>query len=126
MSVSKPTLAVKEVSDIVIRKNFQNLVAYFGAQNQMQDFGFQELVITSAVTNQAIAHGLGVIPQDIIVTRLTGPGTIVFNYGKFTANNIFITTTGACRVRFFYGVYWAFQSSVPNNSTDTQAFSATI
>lgn len=121
----KPQLAVAQVQDQYIRKNFEALRDYFNTQNQFQDFQFQELVFSGAVTNQQVAHTLGVIPQDIILTKITGPGTVTFNHGSFTNQYLSISTTGACRVRFFFGSYLGFQSSVQNAASDTTSYSST-
>ena len=120
-----PQIFVKEVQDILLRKNFQNLSDYFTKQNQFLNFAFQELVFTGAVTSQAIPHSLGVIPQDIIVTKITGAGTATFLHGSFTSTNMYISTSGACRIRFFYGTYFNFQSSVNNQTTDQTAYFST-
>lgn len=121
MTAPSPQLQVNGITDIILRKNFQNLYNYFQAQNQLLNFQFLELNFTAAVTAQPIAHNLGVIPQDIIVTKNTGSGTATFLHGKFTTTQMFITTTGPCRVRFFYGTYFNFQSQVNNLSTDSTA-----
>ena len=117
---AKPQIFVKEVVDQLLRKNFQNLFDYFAAQNQLQDFQFKELVFTGAVTNQNVPHGLSFIPQDIIVTKKVGAGAVTFQHGLFTTTNMVISTTGACRLRFFYGTYWNFTSSVQGATSDAQ------
>ena len=115
-----PSLQINPFTDVYLRSNFQNLQTYFANQNQLLGFKFFELVFTSAVTNYTQAHGLSVIPQDIIVTKITGSGTVTFNTGLFTSTNLSITTTGACRVRFFAGTYWNYNSSAATSSTDYQ------
>jgi hypothetical protein len=118
---ANPSLSTKEIKDSYERKNFQNLVDYFNAQNQMLNFKFMEIVTTGAVTNKTYAHGLGSVPQDIFVTKVTG-GTATFNYGLFDSSNINITTNGAVRIRVFVGTYWNYQSTVANKNTDAQTY----
>lgn len=124
--LANPSLFTKELADIYVRKNFENLSAYFQSQNQLYGFNFLELNITGAVTNKTFAHGIGYAPQDIIVSRITGAGQISFNYNLFDKTNINVTTTGTCRVRLFVGSYWNYQSNANNLSTDIQSFQAAL
>ncbi len=94
-------------------------MAFFQAQNQLLNFNFFEIVLTAAQTNQGqLAHNLGFIPKDVIVTQITGSGTFNFLFGQFDATNIYYTSTGACRVRFFVGTYWNDQSTAAVKNTD--------
>lgn len=103
---SSPILNVREIQDVYVQKNFRNLQDYFASQNQLRDFNFLEIIITGATTNQKIAHGLNSMPQDVILTRATGPGTVTLNWGNFDDTSIDITATDACRIRIFVGSYW--------------------
>lgn len=123
--VSNPYLIVQQITDQYVRKNFENLQNYFNTQNQLLDFQFFERVFTSAVTGFQIAHGLTYAPLDIIVTKITGTGTITFKYALFTTTNIIVDVSGPCRIRFFAGTYSRFQSSVEPATTDTTSYSAT-
>lgn len=114
---AKPIVSVDQVKDLVIQKNFKNLLEYFQTQNQLQDFNFLDLTFTDSVLNFKVAHGLSEIPQDIIMTRITGPGICQFNHGLFDATNINISTSDACRVRFFIGKYWK-SKSITNIASD--------
>jgi len=121
-----PQLYTKEIQDLYIRKNFQALATYFAAQNQFVGFNFFEISVTSAVTTAAtLAHGLSFLPKDLVVTQVTGPGEIEFLFGSFTTTTISYTTTGACRVRFYVGTYFADTSTVQAQSTDTQSLTST-
>lgn len=122
---SSPLLQIKEINDTYIQGNFKNLREYFNKQNQLLNFVFVEFNFPAAVTNQKIAHSLGLIPQDVIITRITGAGTATLNWGLFDASNLDVTTTGACRIRLFVGSYWNFQTSLANGATDKQAVAAT-
>ena len=103
---SNPVLIVKEIVDIHLRKNFQNLRDYFDKQNQLLNFKFFEQRFAAATSNFKIAHGLAYIPEDIIVTKITGAGVVSFNHGLFDAQNIDISVDGPCLIRFYVGTYW--------------------
>lgn len=117
-----PVLQIKEISDIHVRKNFEMLQSYFAANNQFLGFNFFEQSFSAATANFKLAHGLNYIPLDAVVTQITGKGTATFNYGLFDKTNIDITTTDACRIRFFIGTYFNQQSGVNANSTDAESF----
>ena len=115
-----PSLYTKEIQDLYVRKNFQNLVSYFASQNQLTGFKFFELSISAAVVGATLAHGLGYIPKDVVISQITGSGTVQFLYGSFTSANVVYTATGPCRVRFFVGTYFADTSTVAAKATDIQ------
>jgi hypothetical protein len=117
-----PILLTKEVQDLFIRKNFQNLVNYFSSQNQFVNFNFFELNIPSAVTAQTMNHNLGYLPKDVVVTQVTGVGSVTFLYGKFTNTTFSYSSSGACRVRFFIGTYINDASTTTAQSTDQETF----
>lgn len=119
-SIPSPALLIKEINDTYTQNNFKNLREYFNKQNQLLNFNFVEFNFPAAVANQKVAHGLGLIPQDVIVTRITGAGTATLNWSLFDSSNLDITTTDACRIRVFVGSYWNFQTALGNSKTDTQ------
>lgn len=101
-----PRFIFKDIPDEYLRENFKRL------NNFMQDFPlfrgdwkFFTLTFTAAVTNGKVQHGLGFRPLDVIQTSKTGAGSITFNFDKFTADSLDVTTTGACVVRCFVGAY---------------------
>lgn len=120
---SAPNLTVTEIKDTYIQKNFRELQDYFNKQNQLLNFNFVEFQFTGLSVNQKIAHGLGVVPQDVIITRITGDGLVSINWDKFDATNIDVTATDACRIRMFVGSYWKQQSNIPNTGTTSQQVS---
>ena len=121
-----PSLYTKEIQDLYIRKNFQSLDSYFSLQNQLVNFKFFEIVLTAATSSvQTISHGLGYTPKDIVISQVTGSGEIQFLFGSFTNTTISYTATGACRVRFFVGTYFADSSSVTAQPTDIQTVVST-
>lgn len=117
-----PVLYTKEIQDLYIRTNFQRLVSYFSAQNQLTNFNFFELVFTDPppLGEQFLAHGLGYVPKDILVTHITGAGKVEFKYANFTNKLVSYTVTGPCRIRFFVGTYWNDSSQVSADSSEIQ------
>lgn len=117
---NSPVLQVKEIGDLYSRGNFQTLAKYFQDNNQLLGFKFFEITFAKATTNQLVAHNLGYVPQDVIVTQCTGAGVVSVNYGTFDTKNISLTATGSCRVRLFVGTYWNFTSNVNNDTKAAQ------
>lgn len=69
---------------------------------------FLDLEFTAAVTNQRVSHGLGITPKDILETSRFTPGsatpaTVTYLFETFDSNYIYITTSGAVKIRFFLG-----------------------
>ena len=104
MSVQSPNLQTNSIQDPVVRKNFENLEQYFAQQGQLDAFAFMEILFSQAQKNFRPAHNLGVIPTDVILSLLVGTGSVTFNFGLFSKQNLDITVTGRCRVRFLFGV----------------------
>ncbi len=100
-----PTFLLSEIKDTYIQQNFKRLSDFFKKNKQFVDFKHFEIVFTSAQTNYRLQHGLGFVPLDIIKTKFTGTGNLTFNYDKFTTEEIDITTTGECAIRFFAGTF---------------------
>lgn len=104
--ISLPDLILKDITDKYIRENFFRLQKFFiKFPLYRTELVFFERNFLSAVTSQTVAHGLGFKPTDIIQTSLIGPGTLTWEYDKFDAINLVVTTTGACKVRAFIGAY---------------------
>ena len=121
-----PQLAVKEITNLYLRGNFQALSDYFDKQNQLLNFKFIEFQTTGAVTNLTVPHGLGFIPKDIIRSKVVGSGTCTFNHSLFDKQSLNITTTGAVRVRCFVGTYFRDGSPIDPTATDTEDFFAKL
>lgn len=118
----KPFLLLKQIQDIYIRQNFESLTDYFSTQNQLLDFKFFEVVFTSAESNRKIAHGLEIIPKDVLVSQIVGQGRVTFNLGLFTDEDLSLTADGPCVVRFFVGTYWDYKNNVNAEPTDSMSF----
>lgn len=121
--MSAPSINTQEIKDKVIRKNFENILKYFREQGQLDDFEFRELVFTEAKANFKVTHAQRVIPKDILVTRLSGPGVIIFNYSEFTDTELDISVSAACRVRFLFGTKRS-NTEVDGTADEAQAFTA--
>lgn len=102
----KLTLLLKEISDQYIQENFIRIVDFFKRQRLLDgEFTHFEIVFTGAVTNFKFKHNLGFVPKDIIQTSSIGAGVLTWNYDKFDAQFLDITTTGVVTVRAFVGSY---------------------
>ena len=121
-----PSLNVKEIVDVYVQKNFRALQDYFASQNQLLNFKFVEVIFTQSVANQKVSHGCGFLPQDIIVSRVTGTGTVSFNWANFTSTTLDLTATGPCRIRFYVGTYWNQQTASSNAATDVEQVAAAV
>jgi hypothetical protein len=97
-------LKLSDIKDYNTRKSFELLVGLLDRQVILSgDMTLFTLTFTSAVTNFKYPHKLTFTPKDVIPTSTTGAGTLTFNYSKFDATNLDITTTGACVVRCLIG-----------------------
>lgn len=109
--ISTPEFIFKDLTDEYTRENFKRLQLFLQKFPLFRgEWVFLEKTFTSAVTDLDIAHGLGFTPKDIILTGVSGAGTIgfdiiTFNFDSFDETNINVTTTDACTVRFFVGCY---------------------
>lgn len=117
-----PELAISQIKDIYIRKNFELLSDYFSKNNQLLGFKFFEQVFDKAVTNFRLSHGLGFVPKDVIITKLVPQDTLVLlNEGLFDASTIDISVSGPCTIRFFVGAYWNDSSNVGVKKEDVMS-----
>jgi hypothetical protein len=102
----KLDLILKDITDPLIRENFARLqTALLQARVLGPDFKFMEIDISSDVTAQPIAHGLGYAPTDVLILSSIGDYNFFFDYVKFDKTNLFITTHGPVRLRFLVGRY---------------------
>lgn len=121
-----PFLAVKEIADIYLRKNFQALTDYFQNENQLLGFKFFEVTFSAAEENRTVAHGLGYLPQDIVLSKITGTGKVSFNRSLFTKTNLNITSSGAATIRFYCGSHWLHRTVSGDAEGAVQDFQALI
>lgn len=117
-----PVLNTNNISDPTLQRNFQNLVAYYQAQGQLDGFQGMDLIFTAKQTNFQVAHGLGVIPTDLILSLLVGTGSFTMNWGLCTATQLNISVSGPCRARFLIGIQGAVPASGNFAQTDTQTW----
>lgn len=59
--------------------------------------------VNGAVTGHNVSHNLGYVPTDVIITGLTGSGTVTWNYDKFTKDALNLTTSGPAQIRALIG-----------------------
>lgn len=99
-------LFLNEVEDQYLLENFIRLEDFINAQTFFKgQFKHFDINIPAAVTNFKFKHNLGFQPRDVIQTLLTGAGLLTWNYDKFDAKFLDITTTGPVTVRAFIGTY---------------------
>jgi len=101
-----PELIVKNIEDQFIRENFVRIQRFYTEFPLFRgNWKFFDLTFPAAVTNKEISHGLDFVPTDILQTRLLGPGSLTWDYDRFSRTKLVVTTTGACSVRAFVGAY---------------------
>lgn len=106
-------LLLQEISDSYVRENFKRLQAFFAKRPGVEDFKAIEIMVTEAAPNFKIKHGLGLIPTDVILSRLIAPSgaKLTLNFGAFTKEEISVTTSGPLRARLLVG---SFQNTLVN------------
>ena len=98
-------IVLEQISDIPTRDNIDVIKRFINKETLLLgQMKLIEITFAGAVTAQLYPHGLTFIPKDIIQTSITGAGAVTYNYASFDINNISITTTGACVVRFLVGL----------------------
>lgn len=97
------SLALAKIQDFDVRENFKKIQDFINKQSILNDFQFFDVTFSIAETNKKITHTLGAIPLDVIQTRKTGAGNITFNYESFSREELDVTVSGPCRVRFLVG-----------------------
>jgi hypothetical protein len=98
-------LDLSNIKDEYVRENFRLLQEYVDENAFLDGFRHMDFLISGAVTNQKIRHGLGFVPKDIIRTQITGPGVLTFNYDLFDDEFLDVSSNGDCRVRALVGTY---------------------
>ena len=97
-------LRIIEVQDTTARENFRVIQEELINQPILSgNWVFFEIEFEAAVSDFLFPHRLKFKPTDIIQTSLTGAGSLTWNYTDFTTENLSITTTDACIVRFLVG-----------------------
>lgn len=103
---------IREIEDYFLRENFRKTKDFIDVQPILNgDFRFIEIVITGNKTNLKYAHNLSFVPKDVIQTSVVfsaGAGALVWNYSKFDATFLDLTTSGmgatdTCTVRALIG-----------------------
>lgn len=122
IALNNPQILTHQIQDQYVRKNFENIQKYFEAQNQLLNFKFFERVFNAEITGAKIAHGLGYIPLDILVTRMTGEGSVTVKYAEFTNEHVVLDVSGPCRIRFYVGTYPSFDTDEETSPTEEQEF----
>jgi hypothetical protein len=99
-------LLVEDIGDPVVRENVLRLREFFDRDLFSRFMGRHiEIVLAAAVTNFSYPHGLGFLPQDLLMTRQTDGVTVTWKYDSFTSTDVVLTTTGPCTIRAFVGSF---------------------
>jgi hypothetical protein len=94
---------LEQIVDEFTRQSIQFIRDFIDQENVLKgEFRHMEVTFNGSET-RVFPHGLGFIPKDIVQTSLVGASTITYNYSAFTKDNISITSTAACVLRFFVG-----------------------
>ncbi len=96
-------LRIEKVQDPLLRELFRDMHARFQRESELAQTRHISFVTTKAVSNMKVAHGLGVIPRDLIRASVTGSGVVTFNRSRFDEKTIDVSTTGPMRVRLYVG-----------------------
>ncbi len=104
-SQAYPQLNTQDITDLYVRNNFQALSNYFQKENQFVGFKHLKFSASEASNNVKISHGLGYIPRDIVVSRLTGSGKLTLNWDLFDTSTLDVSMSGALEARILVGTY---------------------
>jgi len=122
--IVSPELNVKDVADLYVRTNFQNLQNYFSRQNQFLDFQFLEIIFSAAESNRRVRHGLNVVPHDLVRLEMSGTGVVTWHRARFDKNFLYVSSTGPARIRLFVGQYSRSPVDPGVKSTDAEQWYA--
>lgn len=102
----KLDLLNKEIEDQHVRENFVRIKRELEAQQILSGFWrFFEVDFTETGVKLPFKHNLSFVPQDIIILSREGSQNLYFNYDDFDSENIYVTSTRPCRMRFLAGRY---------------------
>jgi hypothetical protein len=98
-------LPLREIADSYVRKSFEQILSFIYGQAFLKG-QFQHFEVTfSTAATKLIPHRMGFAPEDIIQTSSIGAGSVTFNYSSFDEDNLSLTASGACVVRFYAGTH---------------------
>lgn len=103
-----PKLFRKEIVDQWIQENFRLMQQFFVDDAVSRClFEFLEFEVPGVIANFKYPHSLGYQPKDVILMHNSENAGIVFNYNKFNASSIDLTSTGpgATTLRLLLGRY---------------------
>ena len=104
MRIRKPL--VELIEDEAVRESLIWLYEYLVQLPILRgEFEFFEVDIRSSIVDESIPHKLGFVPKDIILTSATNGAQVIFNYDKFTLENIVVQTNVPSVIRFLAGRY---------------------
>lgn len=102
---------IHEIKDFHARENFRAIRDSIRLESLLKGnfvFFSKSLAAPDGATYPAtvvFGHGLTFKPLDIIQTSVIGAGVPTWNYSSFDSENLSVTITDSCTVRFFAGRY---------------------
>jgi hypothetical protein len=96
-------LPLSIIQDPQVRQILQQIQNEYNS-NPLNRGTIKPFTITESgvVTNKSFFHGLGIVPSDVIITRLKG-ASITFDFDSATNETIRYTTTGASEAHILLG-----------------------
>lgn len=95
----------------ILRRNFEQLVQFFDQNSQLTGFVPISFELTQGATQVKIAHGLGFIPRDILVTRVLAPTGVklTIHHSLSTTSDLVVSVSGTgtvnLKARMFVGTF---------------------
>lgn len=100
-----PELFMSQITDQFIRDNFRKVKDFFRVVALFSNFKRFTFTFAAPMTHQKIPHGLGFLPTDILISSITGKGSVKFNQDLTDTKNFDVTVTGPCVVRLIAGAF---------------------
>lgn len=99
-------LILKDIEDKSVRENFSRIGRFVRDQTILDGrWKFYEVNIPAAFTGLKLKHGLGFVPNDIIVMSAKGDQNFSFLVQQFTRDHLIVDTQGPVVLRFLAGRY---------------------
>ncbi len=104
MSQFPPQFSLDQITDETVRENFRLLEQYLASQ-VFPGFSHFTVDFPVAESNHKFQHKLGFLPLDIILSAKSTDIVVTFDQDKSTADEVDITVSGPCTIRFLLGTF---------------------
>ncbi len=105
MSNQTPDFLLNQLTDPKVRDAFRKLNDFLKGELPFTGFRFFTASFKGPELHHRFPHGLSFTPADVLVTSKTGVGVVTFNQDLTDAQDLDITVTGACDIRFIAGTF---------------------